>query len=136
MDYVFITKFYKSQLNISKILKSNIPQSLLLTEYCREQVYKIICNYYLIPCGNKSSKHPPISICPEECSIVEQACPSAWKSLTLGLRDYGFINCNDTSSNLLPLPNCCTGVGVQEPLTITITERGFEKISVYFMYVL
>ena len=84
--------------------------------YCQEQVYKIICNFYLIPCNNDTEVFPT-SICSEECSIVEQACPSVWEALTLGLRDYKFINCNDTSSNLFPLPNCCTGVGIQEPVT-------------------
>ena len=117
VDYVFISKSYGSQENISQFLEFNTPYSLLTDDYCRKQVYQIICNYYLSPCGSNGSELPPSSICPEECSVVENACPLEWDAMKVGLRDYGFIDCNDTSALLFPLPNCCTGVGVQEPVT-------------------
>ena len=115
VDYVFISKSYGSQENISQFLESSIPRSLLTDGYCRDQVYKIVCNYYLSPCGSDGSELSPSSICPEECSVVENACPLEWDALNLHLRDYGFIDCNDTSAILFPLPNCCTGVGIQGP---------------------
>ena len=46
--------------------------------------------------------------------MVETTCSTAWMALQLGLVDYEFISCNDTSAFLFPLPNCCTGVGIQE----------------------
>ena len=49
--------------------------------------------------------------------MVENACPLEWDALRLHLRDYRFIDCNDTSALLFPVPNCCTGVGVQTPVT-------------------
>ena len=118
VDYVFITKAHESQMMIAEFLESSIPRSILLSkdDNCRKQVYAIVCNYFLIPCGNENVQHPPTSICSEECSIVEQACPSSWEVLTLGFREYRFINCSDTSSNLFPLPSCCTGVGIQDTL--------------------
>ena len=98
VDYVFITKGLESQRRISEFLNASIPRSLSIkSDYCRTEIKKIICNYYFVPCGSENSELPPTSICPEECSLVEEACPSAWESLTLGLRDYGFIDCNDTS---------------------------------------
>ena len=113
-DYVFITKSHGSQDNISHFIKNNIPH-FFLTGDCRELMLQLICHYYLIPCGSEGSKLPPSSICHEECSMVESTCPTAWEALRQGLRDYKFISCGDTSALLYPLPNCCTGVGLQEP---------------------
>ena len=114
VDYVFITKSHGSQENISHFLETNIPHSLLTDDNCREMMFQLICHYYLIPCGSEGSELPPSSICREECSMVESTCPSAWQALRLGLEDYKFISCDDTSALLFPLPNCCTGVGIQE----------------------
>ena len=118
MDYVFITKSHGSQENISHFLETNIPHFLLTDDNCRELVFQLICHYYLIPCGSEGSELPPSSICREECSMVESTCPSAWEALRLGLEDYKFINCDDTSALLYPLPNCCTGVGIQELVVV------------------
>ena len=115
VDYVFITKSHGSQENISHFLETNIPHSLLTDDNCRELVFQLICNYYLIPCGSEGSELPPSSICREECSMVESTCPSAWDTLKLGLKDYKFISCEDTSALLFPLPHCCTGVGIEQP---------------------
>ena len=112
VGYVFITKSHGSQENISHFLETNIPHSLLTDDNCRELVFQLICHYYLIPCGSEGSELPPSSICHEECSMVENTCPTAWQVLRQGLRDYKFISCEDTSAFLYPLPNCCTGVGI------------------------
>ena len=132
-DYVFVARVHRSQVNISQFLEANIPQELLdlsdKIDYCREQVHRILCNYYLAPCGNESLEILPTTICPEECSMVQQACLSTWKALELGLMDYSFINCSDTAALLSPLPSCCTGIGIESP-----TESGIVYInSLYFM---
>ena len=113
-DHVFITKSFGSQKNISEFLQANIPDSLsaLADDYCHEQINRTICNYYLMPCGTVVSETPPSSICPEECSLVQTACRLSWDTVQLGLSDYHFIDCNDTSALLFPLTNCCTGVGI------------------------
>ena len=129
VDYVFISKSYGSQENISQFLEFNTPHSLLTDGYCRKQVYQIICNYYLSPCGSEGSELSPSSICPEECAVVENACPLEWDAMKVCFKDYGFIDCNDTSAVLFPLPNCCTGVGVQEP----VTEHGQTLLYTSFM---
>ena len=113
-DYVFITKSHGSQENISHFLETNIPRSLLPDDKCRDLVFHLICHYYLIPCESEGSELPPSSICPEECSMVESTCTTAWEALRLRLEEYKFISCEDTSALLFPLPNCCTGVGIQK----------------------
>ena len=114
VDYVFISKSLGSQKNISDFLQKNIPDSLgdVFDDYCHKQINITICNYYLMPCGSEGNELPPSSICHEECSVVQSSCPVLWETVHLGLRDHHFIDCNDTSALLFPLPNCCTGVGI------------------------
>ena len=73
-----------------------------------------MCRYYLPPCGNFELTHtlPPSSICQEECSQVQSECHETWQTAAVLLTPYPFINCDDTSRLLFPLPNCCTGAGI------------------------
>ena len=122
-DYVFIAATHGSQKNISTFLEENVLVTLISWNdgiICRDRMYKIICNYYLSPCRNVSSQLLPYSICPEDCSAVKTECPAAWEAAQLGLKDYDFIHCDDTSAFLFPLPNCCTEVHMQN----TMSEEG------------
>ena len=118
-DFVFITKSHGSQGNVSDFLKNKVPTSLLThnddESFCLKLIQRIICLYYVIPCGNISTQLPPSSICQEECSEVQSSCPAGWQTVQLGLRDYQFISCDDTEAPLFPLPNCCTGAGIVLP---------------------
>ena len=40
-------------------------------EDCVEQVHRILCHYYLPPCGNATHHVPPSSICQKDCLIVQ-----------------------------------------------------------------
>ena len=113
IDYVFIANTHRSQENISTFLKENILTFIPLHDMCRDLVYQIICKFYLSPCGAVSAQLPPSSICPEDCSAVQKECPAAWDATQYGLKEYNFINCNNTSAFLFPLPSCCTGVDLQ-----------------------
>ena len=118
IDYVFIPKIHGSQKNISNFLKQNILTSLISSsddDVCRNKLYQIICKYYLSPCGTTSSQLPPHSVCPEDCSTVQMECPSAWEAAQLGLKDYDFINCDDTTAFIFPLPSCCTSLKSSTP---------------------
>ena len=113
---MFITRTHGSQKNISMFLEQNILTTLISLNagiFCRDQLYRIICNYYLSPCGTNSSQLPPYSICPENCSAVKLECPAAWEAAQLGLKEYRFISCDDTSAFLFPLPSCCMEVGLK-----------------------
>ena len=118
-DYVFISNSLGTQTNIGTAL-DEIALPLLASEdeECLQQVFKVICYYYLPPCGN-ITHHPllPSSLCQEECLHVQSTCPVLWQAAvatTTGLADlYSSIDCSTTSRLLLPLPNCCTGAGIK-----------------------
>ena len=110
------------QEKIAEMLKSNINQSLLPGSNCHQQLSKIVCNHYLPLCGENNSIYAPKSICPEECSVVMGKCPTEWGKM--GLQYMNFINCNDTSSLLYPLPNCCTDAGIETKEVTESTQPG------------
>ena len=118
-DFVFITKNHGSQGNVSDFLKKKVPISLLTRNddesFCFNLIQRVICHYYLIPCGTIGTRLPPSSICQEECSEVQSSCPAGWQTVQLGLKDYQFISCDNTAASLYPLPNCCTGAGIALP---------------------
>ena len=117
MDKVFIAAIHGSQKNVSNFLEQNVLTAIILDNggiMCRDKIYRIICKYYLSPCGTVSAQLSPSSICPEDCSAVQMECPAAWEAAQLGLKDYNYISCDDTSAFLFPLPNCCTGIGLQD----------------------
>ena len=82
-DYVFIATTHGSQKNISTFLDKNVLTTLITRNdgiSCRDQIYQIICKYYLSPCGTVSSQILPSSICPEDCYAVKMKCPAAWEA--------------------------------------------------------
>ena len=72
IDSVYITKSLGTQNDISKILNVNLQNSLFVNhdKDCVNQVFRIICHYFLPPCGTVTNSLPPSSVCQEECSQV------------------------------------------------------------------
>ena len=74
-----------------------------------DQVFRVMCHYYLPPCGNFSHTHPPTSIYQVECSQeMSRNMADCWNSSI----SISFMNCYDTFQLIFPLPNCCTGAGI------------------------
>ena len=128
VDYVFVLKQHVSQKLVSEILNNSIPTSLKPNfhsglSFCLEGIFRILCNYYLSPCGNATFQIYPSSVCPDECSFIENECPEEWNTLELELRleDKDFIKCDDTNALLFPLRSCCRDVGLRE-LDLVIEE--------------
>jgi hypothetical protein len=149
IDYVFIAAVHGSQKNISSIIDSEIPpylesNSLEDGDECYENILRVICNYYLMPCGTESVKLPPYSLCSEECSTVERDCPIAWRTAKHALENYNFISCDKTSNFIFPLPSCCTSMGIEwsnKPETKTshvnvIGVGGGVVVSFFFLIIL
>ena len=82
---------------------------------CMEMVSRVICHYYLPPCGNITHPLPPSSLCQEECTYVQTVCEDTWMAVASVFGSDQFIDCNDTSQLLFPIPSCCTGAGIELP---------------------
>ena len=118
VDYVYISNKLENQSSISKALNANIDNARDLiathTQECVNQVFRLLCLYYLPGCGNATNIHSPTSICQEECSHVQETCAPTWQAAMLAFNDIEpSLMCEDTSQLLYPLPNCCTGAGIQ-----------------------
>ena len=116
-DFVFTNyRLGDSQTSIAQLLDARILslESMISghDEDCVEQVYRVICHYYLPPCGNVTHPLPPSSLCQEECEYVEEDCRATWIEAKLAFTDLLFMDCSDTSQLLSPLPHCCTGADI------------------------
>ena len=126
VDYVFVISTLESQDAIAELIENTTTHIVTSSDlYCREQMQRIICNYYLMPCDGRNTELSPTSICPAECLAVQSACPQSWMLMQTQLSKYAScINCSDTAALLHPLPNCCTGVGISLPSTPSGTDAG------------
>ena len=127
LDNVYISnRLDGNQSSISTNMNSKIQNmEAIITRHskeCVEQVYRVICYYYLPPCGNITYTQSPSSLCQEECVHVEESCQATWQAAELVFTDPPFIDCEDTSQLLSPLPNCCTGAGIELPNIIMTTS--------------
>ena len=123
VDHVYIpyTRTSGNQQSLSSYIDdANIFVSVL-SEQCREIGIKLLCTFYLIPCGNSSVFQPPVSVCSEQCFHVRNnPCASVWELIVTHFRNnpelvalgLAFIECNDTGLILEPLPYCCTDAGI------------------------
>ena len=118
IDYIYISSRLGPQNSVSATLNKNIENAgeLLSThdEECMRLILRLICAYYFPPCGNATHPHPPSSICHEECVFVQERCPATWQAAALAMKNLEpFLSCKRPSQLLHPLPNCCTGAGIQ-----------------------
>ena len=83
-------------------------------EDCVKKVFRVLCRYYLPPCGNSTHPVPPSSICQEECQMVQKKCNRTWETVLFVFKDIPLptIQCNDTSRLLFPVPHCCSDGGL------------------------
>ena len=117
IDNVYATSALGNQSTISALVNQHILklQTVIdgLDKDCVKQLFRVLCHFYLPPCGNTTHPAPPSSICQEECQMVQDKCRATWNSVLLTVSDRDLIvNCNDTSMLLLPVPHCCTGAGL------------------------
>ena len=113
-DYVYIPNtMTQSQIaaTLSRIPTTNIST----TAECRDNVLRIICHNFFVPCGRNDIIYPPTSICQEECSYVRETCQTFWNQAFQAIEsELGRVSCETPGSALSP---CCTGAGVNIPTT-------------------
>ena len=118
IDSVYATSVLGDQSTIAALLDQHIRkvETTVISDHdeeCVKQVFRVLCHFYLPPCGNTTHQAPPSSVCQEECQMVQDKCRATWDSVLLTLSDLDLIlNCNDTSTLLFPVPHCCTGAGL------------------------
>ena len=134
VDYVYVSnKLGGSQNSISTLLNDKIQsvKDIIATHDmdCVDQVFKLMCHYYLPPCGNSTHFMLPPSLCEEECIYVKNGCRATWQAAAIVFTDPSFIDCDDTSHLLCPLPNCCTDAGIIRPeSTSTFIPSSMSRI--------
>ena len=111
-DYVYIkNRMTQSQIaaTLSRIPTTNISA----TAECQDNVLRIICHRFFVPCRTNGTIYLPTSICQEECSYVRETCQTFWNQAFQAIEsELGRVNCETPGSALSPLPTCCTGAGV------------------------
>ena len=135
IDYVYASFKLGNQSTISQQLNDTIKQVEDLIDnrdedQCIKHVFRVLCHFYLPPCGNSTHPVPPSSICQEECQIVQEMCKITWKAFDLALGDKS-IDCSDTSRLLFPVSHCCSDAGLDLLYTSTSTVTNSpEKSSI------
>ena len=123
IDYVYASFKLGSQSTISHLLNEAVKNVEQLIDkrdedQCIKQVFRVLCHFYLPPCGNSTHPVPPSFICQEECQMVQEMCKKTWTFFDVVLRDKS-IDCSDTSRLLFPVSHCCSDAGLDLPLTST-----------------
>ena len=117
IDFVYARSKLGHQSTISQLLNEKINDAETFIgdneQDCVKQVFRVLCHFYLPPCGNSTHPVPPSSICKEQCQIVQNKCQKTWLTLFLAFRNVNpIIQCNDTSRLLFPVPHCCMDAGL------------------------
>ena len=118
VDYVYASFRLGDQSTIAQLLNENVNNitTPTHTEYCMKEVFRVLCYFYLPPCGDSTHQAPPSSICQEECYMVQKECNTTWNTVFKNLDPI--IECSDTSMLLFPVPHCCTDAGLGLPLDL------------------
>ena len=97
------------------------PVLLASLDRCYDAARRIICHFYLPPCGNSTLFELPTSVCKETCYTVQDMCGEEWENVVsmfeqnrLSIEPEGttFIECEDTGKHLNPLPYNCSDLGI------------------------
>ena len=88
---------------------------------CFEPARRLLCHYYLPPCGNVTHFHPPTAVCPDQCRAIPKLCPEEWAAVELRFNENNalliteglqLIDCEFPGKHLFPLPHCCSDLGL------------------------
>ena len=80
---------------------------------CYDAARRIICHFYLPPCGNSTIFELPTSVCKETCYAVQDMCGEEWENVVSMFEQRAtFIECEDTGKHLNPLLYNCSDLGI------------------------
>ena len=118
-DYVYISKQMTS-VDYSKILnvigdREQFFKENNSTHICTNPLLRMICHYYLPPCGNSTHFEPPTSVCEDACELLSEICPSLLGNFQDRLMSATGDQLECSTSILEPLPHSCSNLGFHVP---------------------
>ena len=114
VDYVYVP-YSRGQVDLALDQLERVIGSMisLASDTCQNLFSRFLCNSFIFGCGSETSFSSPMSVCPEECNLVQRECPELWAALGSSLlRGFDFTNCSTVGRVLEPLPHCCTDAGI------------------------
>ena len=123
LDYVYIPS-NRSDGSLSELIKHITDYGDLLLirlKSCREIAIRVLCHYYLPPCGRGKQFQPPTAVCSEQCRAISQQCPEEWDGVVQQFDIYSavieetqlqLIDCDNPGEHLAPLSHCCSDLGL------------------------
>ena len=140
-DYVYIKNGNESLQPLSLLGGiENQLHDLFSTDDCTLSTIRMMCHYYLPPCGNSTHFEPPTSVCSDACVLLSQMCPFHWTYIVeseLGLIDSYPLNCSYMDYSVLnPLPHSCSNLGIYTSGCISkYLHIGFLNFTVSQLFV-
>ena len=119
VDYIYVPH-NRSDGSFSDLINQITVYGQLMLEplqECKEIALRILCHYYLPPCGRQKQFTPPTAVCSEQCRLLPQLCPNEWAMVLeqfelnrIIIENVGLqlIDCDFPGKYLTPLPHCCT----------------------------
>ena len=123
IDYVYVPHT-RSQGSYARLIRDMAQFGTLLIQplmTCDLPVNRLLCHFYLPPCGNVTHFQPPTAVCPEQCRAITEQCPEEWAialdyyaraGSIIEMEGLQLIDCNFPGELLAPLPYCCTDAGI------------------------
>lgn len=123
VDYVYVPQ-NRSRGSFSRLIEDMAefgPSLLASLSECYETARRVLCHFYLPPCGNSTTFTAPSAVCPEQCNLISQLCPEQWAEVVnqfeindvlVAAEGLRLIDCAFPGKHLHPLPHCCSDVGI------------------------
>ena len=112
-DYVYIKNSNESfqPLNVIGQIEAELHENSL--NHCLNSTIRVICHFYLPPCGNSTHFEPPTSVCSDACLLQSEMCPTHWRAFESELRRINnTLSCSNVENAVGPFPHSCSNVGV------------------------
>ena len=115
-DYVYISKqetadYYAKVLNVIGETEHFLRKNFVDDE-CTNPLLRMICHYYLPPCGNSTHFEPPTSVCEAACELQSEKCQSFLDNFQQTLERFTGDQLKCSTSILDPLPHSCSNLGL------------------------
>ena len=87
---------------------------------CPEEARRVVCQYFLPPCGNVTMFEPPKSICEDVCDYLITSCSVAYRAIVDYFKNradlielgFNFFNSCSNTGDFLDFPHCCSDLDI------------------------